>query len=95
MFRLVSSTICIAKLATKCKSFSNCIGGCEAMFIGGYQVVFEGCFKNTNTDHMVTCLSDNIGHRLWLQSPFNHLGGERKVNYFAEVFRDILKILYV
>jgi hypothetical protein len=67
----------------------------EAMFVGGHQVVFEGCFENTNTDHMVTCLSDNIGHRLWLQSPFNHLGGERKVNYFAEVFRDILKILYV
>jgi hypothetical protein len=48
----------------------------EAMLVGGHQVVFERCFKNTNAGHMVIRLSDNIGHRLWLQGPLNHLGGE-------------------
>jgi hypothetical protein len=36
----------------------------EAMLIKDHQVVFEGCFKNTNVGYMVTCLSDDIGHRL-------------------------------
>jgi hypothetical protein len=48
----------------------------EAMLVGGHQVVFEGYFENTNVGHMVTRLSDDIGHRLWLQGPLNHLGGE-------------------
>jgi hypothetical protein len=39
----------------------------EAMLVEGHQVVFEGCFENTNVSHMVTRLSDDIGHRLWLQ----------------------------
>jgi hypothetical protein len=38
----------------------------EAMLVAGHQVVFEGCFENTNVGHMVTRLSDDIGHRLWL-----------------------------
>jgi hypothetical protein len=38
----------------------------EAMFIGSHQVVFEGCFENTNIGHMVTRLSNDIGHCLWL-----------------------------
>jgi hypothetical protein len=46
------------------------------MLVGGHQVVFEGYFENTNVGHMVTRLSDDIGHRLWLQGPLNHLGGE-------------------
>jgi hypothetical protein len=50
----------------------------EAMLIESHQVVFEGCFENTNVGYMVTCLSDDIGHRLWLQGPLNHLGGERR-----------------
>jgi hypothetical protein len=45
----------------------------EAMLIEGHQVVFEGCFENTNADHMVTRLSDDIGHRLWFQGILNHL----------------------
>jgi hypothetical protein len=63
----------------------------EAMLIEGHQVVFE----NTNASHMVTRLSDDIGHRLWLQGPLNHLGGERRANYIADVFRYILEFLYV
>jgi hypothetical protein len=67
----------------------------EAMLVGSHQVVFEGCFENTNAGHMVTRLSDDIGHRLWLQGPLNHLGGERRANYIAEVLRRILQFLHV
>jgi hypothetical protein len=37
----------------------------EAMLVEGHQVVFEGCFENTNAGYMVTRHSDDIGHRLW------------------------------
>jgi hypothetical protein len=67
----------------------------EAMLVEGHQVVFEGCFENTNAGHMVTRFSDDIGHRLWLQGPLNHLGGERRANYIVEVLRRILEFLHV
>jgi hypothetical protein len=67
----------------------------ETMLIEDYQVVFEGYFENTNTGHMVTRFSDDIGHHLWLQGPLNHLGGERRANYIAEVLRRILEFLHV
>jgi hypothetical protein len=67
----------------------------EAMLVEGHQVVFEGCFENTNVGHMVTRLSDDIGYRLWLQGPLNHLGGEQRANYIADVFRRILEFLHV
>jgi hypothetical protein len=67
----------------------------EAMFVEGHQVVFEGCFENTNACHVVTRLFDDISHRLWLQGPLNHLGGERRANYIAEVFCRILKFLHM
>jgi hypothetical protein len=46
------------------------------MVIRGHQVVFEGCFQNTNEGQMVSRLSNEVGHHLWLQGPLNHLGGE-------------------
>jgi hypothetical protein len=58
-------------------------------------VVFEGCFQNTNEGQMVSCLSDELGHHLWLQGPLNHLGGERRANYIAEVLYKILEFLHV
>jgi hypothetical protein len=67
----------------------------ETMFVEGHQVIFEECFENTNACHMVTHLSDDIGHRLWLQGPLNHLGGEQRANYIAEVLRCILEFLHV
>jgi hypothetical protein len=67
----------------------------ETMLVESHQVVFEGCFKNTNVGHMVTRLFDDIGHHLWLQGPLNHLGGERRANYIAEVLRRILEFLHV
>jgi hypothetical protein len=57
--------------------------------------VFEGCFENTNAGHMVTCFSDDIGHRLWLQGLLNHLGGKRRANYITDMLRHILEFLYV
>jgi hypothetical protein len=38
----------------------------EAMVRGGHQVVFEGCFQNTNESQIVSHLSDEVGYRLWL-----------------------------
>jgi hypothetical protein len=65
------------------------------MFIGGHQVVFEGCFQNTNEGQMVSRLSDEINHRLWLQGPHNHLGGEWRVSYIVAIFCKILEFLHV
>jgi hypothetical protein len=67
----------------------------ETMLVESHQVVFEGCFKNTNAGYMVIRLSDDIGHYLWLQSPLNHLGGEWRANYIADVLRRILEFLHV
>jgi hypothetical protein len=39
------------------------------MLVGGHQAVFEGCFQNTNEGQMVSRLSDEVCHRLWLQGP--------------------------
>jgi hypothetical protein len=47
------------------------------MLIGGHQVIFEGCFKNTNESQMVSRFSNEVGHHFWLRGPFNHLGGDR------------------
>jgi hypothetical protein len=67
----------------------------QAMLVGGHRVMFEGCFQNTNEGHMVSRLSDEIGHRLWLQGPLNHLGGERRATYIVAVLRHILEFLHV
>jgi hypothetical protein len=67
----------------------------EAMLIGGHQVLFEGCFQNTNEGQMVSRLSNNVGNRLWFQGPLNHLGGERRENYIAVILRKILEFLHI
>jgi hypothetical protein len=67
----------------------------KAMFIGSHQVIFERCFKNTNEGQMVNRFSNEVGHRLWLQGPLNHLSGERRANYIAVVLCQILEFLHV
>ena len=67
----------------------------EAMLIGGHQVVFEGCFENTNEGQMVSRFSNEIGHRLWLHGPLNHLSRERRASYIASVLRRIMEFLDV
>jgi hypothetical protein len=67
----------------------------EAILIGGYQVVFKGCFQNTIEGQMMSHLSDDISYRLWLQGPLNHLGGEQRANYIAVILYKIQEFLYV
>ena len=63
----------------------------EALLIDGHQVVFEESFENNNEVQMVTRLSNDIGHRLYLQGPLNHLGSERRASYIASVLCHILE----
>jgi hypothetical protein len=44
---------------------------------------------------MVSRLSNDVGHRLWLQSPLKHLGGELQVSYIAVILRKILEFLHI
>ena len=67
----------------------------EVLLIDGHQVMFEGCFENTNRVQMVTHLSDDIDHRLYLQGPLIHLGGEQRAIYIATVLSQILDFLHV
>ena len=67
----------------------------EAMLIGGHQVVYERCFQNTNEGQMVSRLSDDVGHRLWLQGSLNYLGGERRASYITVIHCKILEFLHV
>ena len=67
----------------------------EALLIDDHQVVFEKSFQNNNEVQMVTQLSDDIGHRLYLQGSLNHLGSERRANYTASVLHQILEFLHI
>ena len=67
----------------------------KALLIGGHQVVFEGCFENTNRIQMVIRLSDDIGHRLYLQGPLTHLDHKRRATYIVAILRQILDFLHV
>ena len=58
-------------------------------------MVFEGYFKNTNEGQMKNRFSNEVGHRFWLQDPFNHLNKEWKASYIATVFHQILEFLHV
>ena len=67
----------------------------DALLINGHQVVFERSFENNNEVQTVIRLSNDIGHRLYLQDPFNHLGSKRRASYIVSVLRQILEFLYV
>ena len=67
----------------------------EALLIDDHQVVFEGSFENNNEVQTVTRLFDDIGHRLYLQDPLNHLGSEWRASYIALVLHQILEFLHV
>ena len=60
-----------------------------------YQMVFEGCFENNAEEQMVSRISGDGGHRLWLQGPFNLLTRERRANYVAAILLRILEFLSV
>ena len=58
-------------------------------------MVFEGCFENNAREQMVSRISNDGGHRLWLQGPFNFLTKEQRANYVAAIFLRILEFLSV
>ena len=67
----------------------------EPTLSGSYQMVFEGCFENNAEEQMVSHISGDGGHRLWLQGPFNLLTRERRANYVAAILLRILEFLSV
>jgi hypothetical protein len=67
----------------------------ETILIRDHQVVFEGCFQNTNEGQMVSYSSDEVDHYFLLQGLLNHLGDERRASYITAIFRKILDFLYV
>ena len=67
----------------------------EPTLSGSYQMVFEGCFENNAEEQMVSRISGDGGHRLWLQGPFNLLTRERSANYVAAILLRILEFLSV
>ena len=62
---------------------------------GSYQMIFEGYFENNAKEQMVSRISGDEGHRLWLQGPFNLLTRERRANYVATILLRILEFLSV
>ena len=64
-------------------------------FSRSYQMVFEGCFENNAKDQMVSRISGDGNHRLWLQGPFNLLTRERRANYVATILLYILEFLSI
>jgi hypothetical protein len=46
------------------------------MFIKDHQVVFEGCFKNTNEGQMVSRFSNEVGHRFLATRPTQRTDGK-------------------
>ena len=58
-----------------------------------YQMIFEGCFENNAEEQMVSRISDDGGHRLWLQGPFNLLTRERRANHLATILLRVLEFL--
>ena len=48
----------------------------KVLYIEGYQVIFEGCFQNTDQDQMVNYFFNKVDHCLLLQGPLNLLNRE-------------------
>jgi hypothetical protein len=47
----------------------------------------KGVLKTPMKIKLVSLFSNEVGHYLWLQGPFNHLSRERRVSYFVAVLR--------
>ncbi len=67
----------------------------ETMLSGEHQMIFEGCYENNDEGQMVSRLSNEFGHRLWLQGPLNHLTRDRRVAFITSVLHRILEFLQV
>ena len=51
-----------------------------------YQMVFEGCFENNPKEQIVSHISGDEGHHLWLQGPFNLLTGNEGLTTLLQYF---------
>ena len=60
-----------------------------------YQMVFERCFEKNTGEQMVSRISSDGDHGLWLQGPFNLLTREQRANYVAAILFCILKFLSI
>ena len=58
-------------------------------------MVFEGCFENNAGEQMVSRISGDGGHRLWLQGLFNLLTREQWTNYITTILLRTLEFLSV
>ena len=67
----------------------------ESTLSGGYQMIFEGCFENNIERRMVSRISSEVGHRLWLQGQLSHLSSQRRASFVSEVILQILEFLHV
>ena len=62
---------------------------------GSYQMIFEGCFENNAEEQIMSRISGEGDHCLWLQGPFNLLTRERRANYVVAILLRILDFLSV
>ena len=67
----------------------------ESTLSRSYQMVFQRCFENNVEEQMVSRISSDGGHRLWLQRPFNLLTIGRRANYVAAILLYNLEFLSV
>ena len=58
-------------------------------------MVFEGCFENNAKEQMVSRISGDGGHCLWLQGLLNFLTRKQRANYVAAIPLHILEFLSV
>ena len=48
-------------------------------------MLFEGCFDNNVEEQMVSRISGDGGHRLWLQGSLNLLTTRQRANYDVRI----------
>ena len=58
-------------------------------------MMFKGWFENNAEDHMVSCISGDGDHCLWLKGPLNLLTRERRANYIVVILLCIQKFLSI
>ena len=58
-------------------------------------MMFEGCFENNAKEQIMSPISGDGGHYLWLQRPLNLLTKEQRANYIATIILHILEFLSI
>ena len=58
-------------------------------------MIFEVYFENNSERQMVSRISSEVDHRLWLQGQLSHLSSQRRAIFVSKVILQILEFLYV